>query len=409
MRWRSRRVIVLFAVVAMVAGACGGSSSSGTSPNAATSTAAATGGVSGTSTIASPANPTTTAADALAAATARLQVWTVGTNTPPPTSSPAPTPGKKVWVISCFELIESCSIPTAATVEAGKAVGWTMTVHDAGGDPSKASTGIRNAIAAKADAVVLVAIDCGQVNQALLEAKAAKVLTMSFYAFDCNDPNYGSGAALFDGSVIYGDGTFKSYVEYQTAVAEAKLDWVIVQTKGKARIVDFSQKDAVIINYLAKGIKSGIAKSCPDCKESATIDVVAADIANGQLVAKFQNALLQHADANSVILPIDAYGVFGLAQASKESGRELIVIGGEGYPAAMQQLRAGLLGALGAISGEWAGYAAIDGLIRLFAAQPIVPSGIGGQIITKANAPAAGGYQPSIDFRTAYKKIWGVK
>ena len=181
------------------------------------------------------------------------------------------------------------------------------------------------------------------------------------------------------------------------------------QTKGAARIIDFSQKDAVIVSYLAKGINAGITKNCPDCKKSATLDVVAADIANGQLIAKFQGALLQHTDANSVILPIDAYGVFGLAQASKDTGRNLAVIGGEGYPTAMQQLRSGLLSAVGAISGEWAGYAAIDGLIRLFAGQPILPSGIGWQIVTKANAPAAGGYQPSIDFRSAYKKIWGVK
>jgi len=404
MRGRSRRAMVVSFLLtgALLAAACGDSSSTDKAATAATSTTTGGSGSSG--------SPTgTTAPDPVAAATARLQTWTAGTNTQPPASAPAPAPAKKVWVISCFELLESCSIPTAATVEAGKAVGWTMTVYDAGGDPSKASTGIRNAIAAKADAVVLVAVDCGQVSQPLQEAKTAKVLIMSFYAFDCNDPNYGSGTPLFDGSVIYGDGTFKSYADYLIALATAKLDWVITQTKGKARIVDFSQKDAVIVNYLAKGIKDGITKNCPDCKESATIDVVAADIATGQLVAKFQNALLQHPEANSVILPFDAYGVFGLAQASKDSGRDLAVMGGEGYPAAMQQLRSGLLGALGAISGEWAGYAAIDGLIRLFAGQPVVPSGIGWQVITKANAPATGGYQPSIDFRSAYKKIWGVK
>ena len=409
LRSRSSMLASAMLAVAVAAAACGGGSSStqGSSGTAGTTT---TAGVSSASVSSSAASPSSTAApDAVAAATARLQKWAVGTNTPPPSASPAPVAGKKVWVISCFELIESCSLPTAATVEAGKSVGWAMTVYDASGDPSRAATGIRNAAAAKADAIVLVAIDCGQAIQAIQEAKSAKVLIMSFYGFDCNDVNYNSGPPLFDGSVIPGDGTFTSYADFMTALATAKLDWVIAQTKGAARIIDFSQKDAVIVSYLAKGINAGITKNCPDCKKSATLDVVAADIANGQLIAKFQGALLQHADANSVILPFDAYGVFGLAQASKDTGRNLAVIGGEGYPAAMQQLRSGLLSAVGAISGEWAGYAAIDGLIRLFAGQPILPSGIGWQIITKANAPAAGGYQPSIDFRSAYKKIWGVK
>lgn len=408
MRGNARRAIVTTALVVLAALTAGCSSGSSTTSTAApaTTTGSATGSTAASTTVAG-AVPTTTV-DPVVLATARVKSWTLGTNTAPPSSAPAPAAGKKVWVVSCFELIESCNVPTAATVEAGKLLGWSMTVFDAAGDPDKASTGIRNAVAAKADAVVLVAIDCGQVKQAITEAKAAKVLVMTFYAFDCDDPNYGSGAKQFDGSVIYGDGTFKTYADFQLAIAGAKVDWVVAQTQGKAKVINFTQKDAVIVNYLAKGVRDGLAR-CPGCKEIATIDLVAADIANGQLVAKFQNTLLQQPDANALIMPIDAYGIFGLAQAAKDSGKNILVLGGEGYATAMGQLRGGQIVMVNAISGAWAGYAAIDGLVRLFAGQPIAPSGIGWQTITKENAPASGGYEPSIDFRSAYKKIWGVK
>lgn len=413
MRGTTRRTIAATALVilaAIVAGCSSGSSgtSGSTSATSLPATTVAGSGATGTSGSGATATTTTVAADPVAAAAARVKTWTAGTNTQPPASAPAPATGKKVWVVSCFELIESCSVPTASTVEAGKLLGWTMTVFDAAGDPDKAGTGIRNAVAAKADAVVLVAIDCGQVKQAITEAKAAKVLVMTFYAFDCDDPNYGSGAKQFDGSVIYGDGSFKTYADFQLAIASAKVDWVITQTQGKAKVVNFTQKDAVIVNYLAQGVRNGL-KNCPGCKEVATIDLVAADIASGQLVAKFQNVLLQQPDANALIMPIDAYGIFGLAQAAKDSGKSILVLGGEGYATAMGQLRAGQITMVNAISGSWAGYAAIDGLVRLFAGQPIVPSGIGWQIVTKESAPASGGYEPAIDFRSAYKKIWGVK
>lgn len=407
MRGNARRTVVATALVVLAAVVAGCSSGSSNTSAVATTTVAATA-ASGATTTAAAAATTTAAVDPVAAAAERVKKWTAGTNTAPPTSAPVPATGKKVWVVSCFELIESCSVPTAATAEAGKLLGWSMTVFDAGGDPDKAGTGIRNAIAAKADAVVLVAIDCGQVKQPIAEAKAAKVLVMTFYAFDCDDPNYGSGAKQFDGSVIYGDGGFKTYADFQLAIASAKVDWVIAQTQGKAKVINFTQKDAVIVNYLAQGVRNGL-KNCPTCKEVATIDLVAADIATGQLVAKFQNTLLQQPDANALIMPIDAYGIFGLAQAVKDSGKSILVLGGEGYATAMAQLRNGQIAMVNAISGAWAGYAAIDGLVRLFAGQPIVPSGIGWQIITKDNAPAAGGYEPSIDFRSAYKKIWGVK
>jgi len=50
-----------------------------------------------------------------------------------------------------------------------------MNIFDGKLDPSSYSTGIRQAIAAKVDGLILDAIDCSLVKQALVEARAAKV------------------------------------------------------------------------------------------------------------------------------------------------------------------------------------------------------------------------------------------
>src|SRR5580658_279464 len=83
-----------------------------------------------------------------------------GTDRALPASAPKPQPGKVVWIISPGQIGESASIPTNAAKEAGEAVGWKMTLFDGQLDPSRFVAGVRQAIAAKADGIILDAIDC---------------------------------------------------------------------------------------------------------------------------------------------------------------------------------------------------------------------------------------------------------
>src|SRR5580698_9273674 len=86
-----------------------------------------------------------------------------GTDREPPTAATKPQKGKKVWIISPSQIGESASVATNAAKEAGELVGWKMTLFDAKGDPAAFSAGIRQAIAAKADGIILHAIDCAWV------------------------------------------------------------------------------------------------------------------------------------------------------------------------------------------------------------------------------------------------------
>ena len=85
----------------------------------------------------------------------RVEAAYQGNERTPPTDGKKPDKGKNVWIISPGMIGESSSIPVNAAKEAGTAVGWKMTVFDGKLDPSSYSAGIRQAIAAKADGIIL--------------------------------------------------------------------------------------------------------------------------------------------------------------------------------------------------------------------------------------------------------------
>ncbi len=339
---------------------------------------------------------------------ARVEAWLAGTNSHPPASAPEIDPDKNVWVFSCFELVESCSRPAAAAVEAAESLGWTVTLFDVQGLPERVSEGVRNAIADGADAIIGGATDCRLAPAAFDDARSAGVLVVTYYAFDCEeDPNV-DDEDKFDGSVIYGDGSIETYTDFNHQIAGAKTDWVVEQTGGSAKIITVDQTEVTISQILIDGIEAGL-EGCDDCEIVDVVEVTTADVAGFELESKLAASLLEHPEANAVIFGIDFHASLGGSQAIDASGRDLVVIGGEGYATAMSQMADGLgLDAIGGISGAWGGYAAVDALARLFAGEEIEPSGIGWQIVEAADAQS-GDFEPEIDFRSDYREIWGVE
>src|SRR5688572_4388792 len=91
----------------------------------------------------------------LKAAKANLDKAYAGTNAEPPTSGPKPERGKNVWVISCAQSLESCARGSAAEKAAGRELGWKTTIFDGKADPATFNSGIRQALADKADGIIL--------------------------------------------------------------------------------------------------------------------------------------------------------------------------------------------------------------------------------------------------------------
>jgi ribose transport system substrate-binding protein len=132
------------------------------------------------------------AASALKTAQAKTRAAEHGTNKLPDTTKRAVAKGKRVFVISAGQVAESSKIPSDAAMEAGKTLGWNMTLLDGNLQPSTYAGLVSKAIAQGAQGIVLDAIDCTAVKGPLTQAKAKHILIVPIYAFDCNDPVGGS-------------------------------------------------------------------------------------------------------------------------------------------------------------------------------------------------------------------------
>jgi len=358
----------------------------------------------------------TTAPEVVAEAKAALAKNREGTDRALPKSAPKPQAGKNVWVISCTQAAEGCSQPAAGAKEAGESIGWKMTVFDGKGSPEGFAGGIRSAIAAKADAIILDAVDCVAVKSALQEAREAGVKIYGIFSMDCDDPFVG-GKPLFDAQLTYEGGmSFGEYAE--GPFIRSLADYVIAKTNGEAQIIEFAQDDALIAKHLGKGFEERI-KDCSGCTIVGKVPITFSDLIGGKLQAKAEAALTRYPQADVLYGLYDTALILGISQAVVASGRndDLLVPGGEGLSPNIGFVRdnKGQDSIIGSPA-NWLGWAAVDGVNRLLQGEPQVDAGIGLQTLDgdgplpakttyyDGNIDAEG--NPKVDYRAHYKKIW---
>ena len=343
------------------------------------------------------------------AGTSGEQVSSAPLKAPDATARPG-AKGKKIVVISAGQASISNSVPVAAAVEAAKALGWTTTTYDEAFNPASAPGLVGQAIASGAQGIILDATDCPTVKNALEQAKAKGIKVVGIYSFDCNDPIFGGGGQpLFSGQINYGAraADIGKFTE-QYGADQAKA--VVKATDGKAKVVFFNDQEFSVLRYTGKGFLDELAK-CAGCKVVAKVDFTGTEL-GPNLQQKVTSALLQHPEANAVKSPFTAATLLGIGPAVTQSGRgsKLYVMGGEGFAPELDLLRSGQgLNAVNIAPSDWTAYAAIDTMNSLFSGKPIAESGLGWQLVDKQQGlPASGPYVPTVDFKAAYKKAWGV-
>ena len=365
-------------------------------------TACGSSGSSATSSTASPAASSSSAAATDYAAI--LKQATDGVLPPLPTSAPKPTPGKKVWVVSCGQQAASCASISAASVEAAKSVGWTATVCDGKLNPQSWGDCIRQGTAAKVDGIITISVDCVVVTAPLKEAAAAGVKTISVGGTDC--PETG-GAPTYTAVAKWLPDT-DSLLKWYEGVGHTAAQYAIGSSQGQAKVLLLNFKDAVWGASLTKGFKDELA-TCSGCSITRELELGNNDLTGGTLASKFSTALLQSKDATTVFVPLDIWLVLGLAEGIASSGKKLTVIGSFGDAANMDLIRAGKQTASVNNDPVHMGYAGIDTAIRVFAGQPLESEGLGWQTVDKDNnLPASGPYREPRPIEAPYKAIWGV-
>ena len=394
---RSRRVASLMAGIALVASGAAGCGSSEDDSSPGTATAAEPAGASG---------------GLVAEAKKNVEANYAGTDRALPASSPKPATGKSVWIITCSANAEGCSAPAAGAAEAAKLLGWTTKTVDGKLDPATFNASVRAAVAAKADAVMLVSVDCGLTKASLQAAKKAGVKVASLYAQDCDDRYAGGGAPLFDSTLGYAEGT--TYTDWLDGpYSQSIADYVIAKSDGKAKVIAMQEDDVSTVRHIGVGFVARM-KRCGGC-EVTTVPFTGADFLNGKLAAKTQTALTQHPDATFVFAPYDASVSLGIGAGVKASGRDkqITLVGGEGLTPNIAMIKSGTGQDFAAgAPARWAGWAAIDELNRAFAGAPPVDEGLGLQSIDKDhNIPTKTTFydgNAKSDYEANFRKIWGL-
>ena len=381
----ARGVVVALALVAVTTSGCSSSSSAksgsqGDGPTASTSSG-----------------------------TAALAKFYAGTDRPLPTTGSKAVPGRSAWVITCGQAFQGCSTPGNAAVAAGRALGWKMTLVDGKLNPATYTAGVNSAIAAHANAIVLVSVDCQFIQAPLQAAKKAGIKIVSVTSFDCT---LNGGPAVFDAFANSGTGGYSAYV---AQLANVTATYIKAKKNSRAHVLLVVEKDDEAALQQTTGVKSDLKRICRSCTIDE-VNIAGADALDGSIVTKVGSALTRHPDVDTVVAPYDASITLGIGQAVKSAGRPLLLTGVEGLAANITQIKAGGPDnfAAGAPFG-WLAWAAMDEANRLFAGKPLVDEGIGVQIVDKDhNVPASGAYvgnadangNPKQDYISAYKKIW---
>lgn len=319
---------------------------------------------------------------------------------PPP--GPRPQPGKKLLLLSCGQSLPTCAQAMSGAQEAAKAMGWSTTIYDTKGDPNQASAGIRQALVSKVDGVFVYFTDCRLMKQALEEARAAKLPVVAAESLDC-DYGSASGRPLFAATVRYVEG---DYAQWIAAYGKAQAQYVIAKTGGKAKTLNFMEFD-LLGAEIQQRAQQATFRTCGSC-QMFPVKYTIGDLSTG-IQQKAQQALLQHPDANSLMVQYDAVLLSGVSSAVASANRRLLVMAAEGDAATMDLVRAGKVTAGVGIPIEWEGYAGVDAINRLLHHEQPASSGIGIQVYDRDhNTPPSGPYRPPVDFRAAYLKAWGL-
>ena len=336
----------------------------------------------------------------------------------PPGDSPDVEPGKNIWFVPLASAAVDSRTP-GGIFDAAEKMGWKLTQCDGKYSPDAQVNCIRQAIADRADAVILLVIDCVNVKAALQDADKAGIPVVSAQGSDCSDTTPGA-PSLFDAATHFQDtaGRPTAYLPFLSGDWARTMALALTNgTQGKGKILDVYESDLVITREQDKGIRKNLKEVCPGCEIVETVEHTGAEI-GAPLQQKIEQALARHPEVNAIVNPYDAVTQISMA-AVQASGRkdEIYNMGVEGEPTVLAAIkdRKGTVDAAAVLSGDWDLYAALDAVNRLLHGEKEPaegwPTGNGTQIVDSdsENLPPAGKrFEPGLDFRGAYHKAWGL-
>jgi ribose transport system substrate-binding protein len=379
---------VVIAALATAVGACG-SDNSGASGSGASG-----GGASGGADV--------TAAVAKAKATA--QQWLAAPSQwGGPSDGPKPTAGKRVAIISCSQATEGCNRPTRSAVEAAKTIGWKPTVLDGKGEPSAQLAAANAAVDARYDAIVIILVDPTNLSEAMTKAKAANIPVVTLGA-----PAYSKERAALNWIPDISHDWLKT--------GDVLADYMIWKSNGKVDALMLHDSSTLVVDQgQYKGSYRTLTdkSKCPDCK------VTVKDFTQATLTSQPAQDAVATIQANPKINWVWCYD-FCLQESvqklkSAGLGQDLLGAGFDCNAANLQLMRNKVIQTVCvADPRDWEAWATIDQANRLVQGQKAADEKIPFLLVDRDTLgkltpdDLAKGWQGGLDYKTQFKKIWGV-
>jgi ribose transport system substrate-binding protein len=363
---------------------------------------------------ATAASPSTQAAAAPAgAADATLKKLYAGVFQPPPTGGPKAVSGKHIYIVSCGQQFPTCATYVRSVQDAAKVLGWQSTVVDGKGQGSTFNAGVKQAVSARADAVVTVSFDCPAIKSSLLAAKAAKVPVFNYAGLDCDDASFGSGQALFAASLDTMGST--KITDYYSARGKGNADYIAARleaagkTDGKVLAMESIDQAGHKAGWQA--FEQELKAKCPGCSLKRVTFTVA-QVPN-PAAQNWKTQIQANPDADAVAFDTNGWLAGGLTAALKISpNKDLIVCCGDsGDSDSLQVVRDGTITATNVWPLEYDGWAMADSVNRFLSGVPAdkLPNQGGGFFYVDKDhgLPADGqGAKIPFDFKAARTKTW---
>jgi len=319
-------------------------------------------------------------------------------------TKPAKAPsGIKIAAITCYSILEGCVIPAEGIAKAASAIGWQERTFDGGGTPTSQNTQILNAVSWGAKVIALIAITPSAVQTGLQAAKKAGAVIVSG----------SSGLSTPNATVTPPAGQiwpeFDVSPDYKS-LGEHLANWIVADSKGKANVGVFGDKEFDSINAQESGIVPAL-KQCTTCKSSAVMYFTATQIA-ATLGPQTVNYVRTHPDVSylySAFDPPAAAQVQALQTAGL--GKNVKIVSALGNDQNLQFVKAGQVQAAdAAYDNTYMGFAIVDQSIRLLNKQPLIePAGEGlpFQVLDKTNLPSSkGSWTAPYDYQSKFTALW---
>lgn len=319
----------------------------------------------------------------------------------PPAQSPTPPEGASIAVVVVTQEDAGAQRALAGVVEGAEALGWSVNLTDARGDPANATSLIQQAVAQDPDGIVLIALEAQLIENGLETAVDAGIPVSCVFCWDLEDEDAQRGrfAGVTPNKQKLVD------MGYATGL------FAYEEAEGDVRAIMMSDPQLNNIAWRQDGFRQFIdecATAGGSCEVLAESDFLLSDLTT-TLPQQAASVARANPDWNVFEVSFDfalQMALNGLDQAGLTQG-DRFAVASNGDPEAFERIRnGGFQRATVAIPLEWSGWGGIDNLNRAINGEGPVDQNEPIRLFTEANAPSDV-WQGDVDFRAAYRQAWG--